>query len=60
MIRLSQQLDVGPRTQEQGEQPAHLPLPHLCSKVEEELSSSAHTHTLLSELAESWRLECGK
>ena len=39
--------DVGPCNQGPGEQPAHLPLPLLDSKVEEELSSSAHTHTAL-------------
>ena len=38
-------LTVSPVTQGPSEQPAHLPLPHLCSKVEEELSSSAHTHS---------------
>ena len=34
-----------PSTQGPGKQPAHLPLPLLCSKVEEELSSSTHTYT---------------
>jgi len=37
-------LTVSPVTQGPSEQPAHIPLPHLCTKVEEELSSSAHTH----------------
>ncbi|XP_039812928.1 protein BUD31 homolog 1-like isoform X2 [Panicum virgatum] len=47
---------VGPCNQGPGKQPGHLPLPLFGSKVEEELSSSAHTHTLcclLSALAES-------
>ena len=51
---------VGPCNQGPGKQPGHLPLPLLSSKVEEELSSSAHTYTLLPALAESWTLECGK
>ena len=42
-----------PATQGPGKQPAHLPLPLLWSKVEEELSSSAPTRTLLPALAES-------
>ena len=37
--------NVGPLNQGPGKQPAHLPLPLLCSKVEEELSSSTHTYT---------------
>ena len=44
---------LAPATQGPGKQPAHLLLPLLSSKVEEELSSSAHTRTLLSALAES-------
>ena len=43
---------LAPATQGPGKQPAHLLLP-LFSNVEEELSSSAHTRTLLSALAES-------